>query len=300
MSLELRIIGPTAGTTVRAVISRDSDEKVWSVSTSAWVTRVNADYATYGVTMTETPASSTIFLGDMPSGIATGTRCHVDYYDAGATLTFNDVLLGGEDIYPDGTSPAAASSDMLASLAEFKTIRAISGNDDDDKYTMLLQMATSAIEDLCNTRFTANTLTEFYDGSGFNYLKLRSAPASITSLTMNPYGTPEVITVGDLAWTAGSYLYFKPSATLHSGFSEGYQNFKVIYESLASAPWALKMACILVAAAMETKSDTDISVTEKSIGDVKIKYDFAFADSTDPIYSDAMSLLRPYMAIPAF
>lgn len=63
------------GLTLFAYAKRATDAYVWNtngVDINTWTPYVVANIDRYKITMTETPASSKIYLGDFPSGIAAG------------------------------------------------------------------------------------------------------------------------------------------------------------------------------------------------------------------------------------
>ena len=89
MANEIQFRGPRTGDTLYAVIRRQSDAKMWNGS--AFETLVVANWATYDIALTETPASSYLYLADWPAGISAAAAYQITIFNqAGVTPATTD------------------------------------------------------------------------------------------------------------------------------------------------------------------------------------------------------------------
>lgn len=292
MATELVLSGATAGSTIYAILRRDSDEKVWSTVASAYVTFANADYANYDVVLTETPSNSRYWYASLPIG-AEGVEINVNYYQqvGGSPSITNDLLLGGERISIEGTVSTTSTTNLITQ-AEYEAV--VDTDASDDKLQFLIASATQAIFNYCGFVYTQETITEYLNGSGFNFLQLKARPLSLTAVTKDPEdNSPLVHSVTDFSWSEKGLLYFKPTANANA-FDIGFRNWKVEYTSYGVVPADLKQACILVVQAMELNTASDQLISEKVVDGVKIRYDIGFIDIANPLFGQARELLAPY------
>jgi hypothetical protein len=113
MAAELSVLGATTGSTIYAIVRRNSDKLVWSTVADDFVTFVNSDYANYDLALTETPASSKFWVGNLPSACV-DTMVVIAYYtQAGASPAITDVLLGGTTDTNGVNVKAWAGTDVL-------------------------------------------------------------------------------------------------------------------------------------------------------------------------------------------
>jgi hypothetical protein len=300
MAKEFRLLGAATGATVYGVLTRDSDELVWQTTTSTFVTRVNADQANYDLTMTETPSGSRIWFGDFPAGIVDDGQVvyHVEYrQQLAGSPSADDDILGTEDVRSSGAvSTPSPSTGGLITDDEYDAMMP------DHELTptqvdWLIDAATRVIEDYVGYTLLAEVdKEETLDGTGFNFLQLRGRPSSITSVIEDPYATtPTTIAGSNFAFTSANQLYFKESSTAGSAFTAGKQNYKVTYTTSGTVNYDLKFACVQVINTMARMVDPDLLVSEKAVGDVKVKYQAPlYVDLMNPLFSDVASILNKY------
>lgn len=298
MATELRVIGAATGSIIYAVISRDSDEQVWNVSGTAFEVRNTVNWADYVIALSETPAGSRIWYGDFPTQISATGNYHVDYYKQAAASPdwSKDDILGSETLYSDGSSitdePIVGRG--LISVADYKA--QVTTSRTDQQLQTLITMATAAIESYCNrTLMSEASKSEYLDGNGLGYLQLKGVPETILSATEDPEATsPTTLDVNDLSYTADGVLYWRPDASQRT-FTPGVRNYLVTYSTTAVLSADIKLATILVVQELERMTDSDALVSEKAVGDVKVKYGApVYADLSQPVFSEAVGLLAPY------
>jgi hypothetical protein len=303
MASELRLLGHTSGETIYATVTRDSDEKVWQTTTSSFVTRVNADHATYDVAMTETPSGSRIWLGDFPADISDdGTVLyHVDYYaQSGASPVHTDEILGGEQMYSDGSSGSSTpATSTLISVAEFDV--AVPGNTySASTKSFYIQSATAAMERYCGRKLLQETdREEVLDGTGFGYVQLGGVPSVVTTVTTGYQTDDEEEHDGaNFSWTPAGLLYVKSTYDDLAYFPAGFRNVHVTYTSSGTVDYDLKGICAALAHKMIQRTGLNNNVAGKTVGSVKIDFrQPVYANLEDPYFGDIALRLQPFKAI---
>ena len=104
MANELAYRHDLPGRTVYATV-RNESRQMWSTVASALEALTVANWANYVLALTETPASSYLYVGNWPVLLTTEAYYWIDYYErVGAAPAINDDLVATLLCYWDGTS----------------------------------------------------------------------------------------------------------------------------------------------------------------------------------------------------
>ena len=146
--------------TLYAIVRRQSDSRVWSVASGAFVTWADNDIGDYDIALTD--RGGDIYQGDWPNAVPAG-RCRVLYYrrSGGAPAT-NDLLLSTSDVFWDGaiaSAPQGVTLDTyaLTTLEKVKRYMRIDDAGNDTLLTELVNQVSDRIERLCHRRFKLRT-----------------------------------------------------------------------------------------------------------------------------------------------
>lgn len=192
---------------------------------------------------------------------------------------------------------------MLATVDQLKAELSISGSSQDDRLSLLLAAASSAIEGYCGRTFARATLTEQISPRGRQTLNLSRYPiANIASVTM---GTSTITDyqrddeAGQL-WREGGWTWAAltlPDITQDPDPNMAARNVSVTYTGGyilpgnpgADLPAALQYASLRVAAQMYSRPAGYKS--ERTPGG----YSYDIQDQADGGYlADVLSLIEPY------
>jgi hypothetical protein len=142
----------------------------------------------------------------------------------------------------------------LISLADYKTKKGITGEEDDVKNQLFLDQASAFIEKYCDRTFASTTYTdEEYDGTQTQTLILKQWP--VTSVTSVQY-RDDIYSDSDFS-TLDSQYYFRDEdpgtiRRIDGVFEEGIHNWRVTYVAgYATIPDDLQEACADIATFME-------------------------------------------------
>ena len=289
MANEIKVIGPQPSSTVYAIATLDRSQLVADQVNEAAVPMVTADWGNYVIPLVETPEGSNYYYADLPAWML-GSRWDVSaYLQSGSEPHPSvDTFLGGQLISESGLLAAQIAAGVLATYDQYTTI--VTTTSSRERVELLLAAATSAINRYCNLIYTAEDRTEFQSGTGFNFVTIGARPLSITSVTINPESADPVVYDGsEFGFTDYGTIYWKLGGT----FPVGFRNVKVIYRTYGVVPYDLMMACILVAQALEGRTDSEALVSEKTVDKVKIKW-ADLGDFSDPTFGPARNLLAPF------
>lgn len=99
MANEMQYRSTSTGVTIYAIVT-DEAGQYWSVTNSAFEALVVANWGTFDITMTETPAASYFYVGDFPAAIATGGVYGVMFFEqAAGAPAITDTLRASGEIY---------------------------------------------------------------------------------------------------------------------------------------------------------------------------------------------------------
>ncbi len=157
---------------------------------------------------------------------------------------------------------------MIVTLDEFKEFIGVSGTNQDNLLTRILESANGLMEKETGRIFEKGERTDKFDGKGREELFLRNLPVvSITSVTVN-----------DEAQTAAYYEFDEETGEFwHKDkwdFPTGRKNVKIVYQSgwlAAEAPEDLKQAIYSVASTIYKRKGT-MGVVSESIGDYSVTF----------------------------
>lgn len=181
----------------------------------------------------------------------------------------------------------------LVTTQEVKDYLGISGSTEDTLIGALIDYASNAIENYCNTYFSSTAVTDRLDG-GNKYLITKYAPIiSVTSITDMWDST--VVASGD-------YVAYLPAGLIHVDvdttnfmlqqleWAEGLRRWQVVYNAgYASVPNAVKLACLMLVALW--RSNRVAGMLSETVGDYS--YTRMQVDSAG-MPSDVKMLLAPY------
>lgn len=144
----------------------------------------------------------------------------------------------------------------LVTSQEVKDYLGISGSGEDTLIGALIDYASNAIENYCNTYFSSTAITDRLDGGG-RYLITKVAPIiSVTSIT-DAYDSTVVSSADYLNYLAAGLIYIDVDTTNYAlqnlTWAEGMRRWIVVYNAgYASVPNAVKLACILLVSYFRT------------------------------------------------
>jgi hypothetical protein len=205
-------------------------------------------------------------------------------------------------------SPA---SNSLVSLGDCKSfIGGITGTAQDDKITLLINIASQMIETECNRTFKETTYTqEKYDGTGTRELCLNNFP--ITSFTLleknnNADNSDNWSTIdandywidtetGVLTMTT-DFLEYSDNTEFDLSelkFAVGKENYRATYKAgFATIPYDLQFACFGLVNQMYVDFGQDMNVQLERLGDHEFRF---FAGSgTNPITQSVIDKYRVF------
>ena len=287
MANELKIVGPGPNETCYCVATLDRSTLVADQINEAAVPMVVAEWSNYVIPLVETPAGSNYYFGDIPTFML-GYRWDIAaYMQSGSSPEVGDIFLGGQLVNESGLLAAQVAAGVLATYDQYITI--VTTTSPRERVELLLAAATNAINRYCDLIYTAEDRVEYQSGSGFNFVTVDARPLSITDVTVDPDGDPVVYDGSEFSFTDFGTVYWKRGGT----FPVGFRNVKVTYVTYGVVPYDLMMACILVAQTLETRTDSDALVAEKSVDKIKIKY-ADVADFADPVFGPVRNLLAPF------
>lgn len=144
-----------------------------------------------------------------------------------------------------------------ATVTSLKSRLEITDTSEDTYLQLLLDAATVAIDNLCNTKFTPTAVTdELYDGTGTRYLRLKHRPAtSVSSVKIDDLSMDSAeYSVSEGAWLVIPEDYDQMNVRLYRGqqgeycWPEGTNNIKVSYTyGSANVPDPVELACLMLA-----------------------------------------------------
>ncbi len=275
MASEFAIGGCTTGSTVVAIVRRDSDEAVWDGS--SFVTWDDSDFAAgdYDTVLTE-QGTSGYFVGNFPSDIDTAGAYNLTYYTrTGVSGPYTHQYETTVGLDWDGSSTVGTISGLnWVSASDYKTLYQVTDSSLDAVLDLLIPLTSAALNTYLGRTIKATDLVKVYRGNGLPIMNLREWPInSLTTVTIDYLDNGPTAIDGDEFYTdTVGQLRFKPSSHLTQCFSS--QLVKVeMNAGYSSVPGDLQLACLMRLHELVQTADPDVLVTEKSVKDVKVKYD---------------------------
>ncbi len=185
---------------------------------------------------------------------------------------------------------------QIITTTNYKAMYNITATTQDAQITALIPAVEDEIIRYLGYNPAIATYTEYYNGTGNNFLRLKNKPInSITSITFDPYATsPTVYSGTNYFYDENSLIYAKPGVTAPATFTEGTQNIKVIYNAgyaIADIPQSLKRAAAVMIHRTILLSDTNRTLTAETLGDYSATYGSAWFDLSKSDWDEARRLL---------
>jgi hypothetical protein len=182
MANELFVSRPGSGLTLYAIIRRLPAFSAFDTVAGEFVTWNDANIGDYDIPLTD--AGGDVHKGDMPAGIAAGTRLLILYYQqaGGAPATSDALLLSLECTY-NGSSLVSASeialSDCaLTSLESAKRFMGITTSANDTLLTELINAVSARVEREVGRKLCAADHNEWVNPQGEREFTVRHWPVS--------------------------------------------------------------------------------------------------------------------------
>ena len=122
MSNEIQLRYEDTGLTIYATVRRPADGYMWNGS--AFEAFATANWATYDIACSESPAGGYLYLANFPA-VAAG-QYYIDFYEqSGAAPAINDTLLASGVLYWDG-SAEVSTIDLARTGADSDTLETLS------------------------------------------------------------------------------------------------------------------------------------------------------------------------------
>lgn len=303
MNSSLAVVGVRTGNTVVAQIRRDTDEYIWSVATTNFVPYADADFysGAYDVPLTE-QGTSTYFVGEFPEDILSSGIYNVTYqsltgtsdpftydFEAASSINWNG---SGESTDPTGINWVTREQVLTYIGADDEYSDAALNA----KIDMLLPMAAVMCNSYLNRNIKQAPLTKVLRGyRNASLINLGEYPIqSCTSLTFDYYGTPNEVDGTEFFWNDYGTIRFRNSSQENCGFAYDAIKFTGV-TGYATVPYDLQFANLEVVKQLTIMGDSEQTVSEKSVKDVKIKYkDYIWADMSNPIFGNVRVILDKY------
>jgi hypothetical protein len=172
-----------------AIIRRASDGYAADDAADAFEAWADGSIDDYDIPLTS--QGGDYYTADFPTWITAGTYDIIYYVQAGATPATTDDIHASERLYWNGSSVSSSpSSDYLTTLARVKIHLGISSSTYDSSLTNKLGAASRAIENYCDRMFLSTAVTEYFNGSGTDYLQLNYFPVTLMTRVA---ACPEVV-----------------------------------------------------------------------------------------------------------
>lgn len=182
-TFDLTPIPHTSGAAVYVQV-RDSAGRFLDPSAWSWGTLTVANWATFSVSATETPASSGYYIAAVDeSAFTEGADYAIYYYErSGGTPASTDVALYLDEMRYADAATLSAVTDHIITLAEAKQHLRVSHSDQDTIIQYARDAAESFVKAYCGVDWPETSRTEYVNGGDWN-LWLNHKPAvSITSV----------------------------------------------------------------------------------------------------------------------
>lgn len=149
---------------------------------------------------------------------------------------------------------------MYASVARAKQHKTLY-RADTTLLTNLIEAASDLVDNYCDQSFTSASATEYYDGTGHEWLIVNRVPiTAITSLTItDDSNTDNTISTSDLRYEATTgKISFKPVvSSAYDYFLPGFQNITIVYTAgYTTIPEAIQEATIQIARNLYAQGST--------------------------------------------
>jgi uncharacterized phiE125 gp8 family phage protein len=164
MSAELQFqTSPPLTTATLVAVVRNPAGKVWQVTTSTFVTWVDANIANYAIPLVEQGSTSGYYVGDFPAGITIAGQFPVIVYQVAASVY---TVQGEGSVEWNGTAEVQPSGLEPVTLADMKLHLRYSATDQDSLISVLITAAREWAEAFCKRTFLTS-INRIYTLDGF-------------------------------------------------------------------------------------------------------------------------------------
>jgi hypothetical protein len=294
MANELSTVAKT-GSSVYCTL-KSSSAKLWSTSANRFVSDMrptDSNYdGEYNIPLSE-QGSTGLFLGDMPSGLASDTLT-IEFFSGSSGVLYDAFIRGGTFNWT-GSGAVSQIASALTSLPFVKNYGQITGLTRDTFLLGRIISISAAIESYCRREFSLQAYVETIDGPGSTELLLPQWPvASATQVVANFNSANPVTIPGDnlIVNTKSGIVSVKPTSSLCQWFGYSNQGVQITYAAgYSPIPSDVQEICAAAVMLQYNKIGQDSSLSQEQIGDYRR---VSRPDAQQLLTDDMKATLRRY------